>query len=71
MANPYASDGVCHNANRAWFNQECGRPADWLGIARNGFASGFCDECRRHGDERYQFARFITYPRGMKCEPTS
>lgn len=63
--NPYATDGICHNANWGTFGHECGRPADWLGIARPGFgiSMGFCDHCRAHGDERYGFACFIIYPR--------
>jgi len=49
--NPYATDGKCHNANRGTYGHECGRPATWIGVKANGFASGYCDKCKDHGDE--------------------
>ena len=51
----YATDGKCHNANRGTFNHECEQPAQWLGSQANGSMSGFCDDCKAHGDE----ARYI------------
>ena len=50
--NSYETDGKCHNANAGTFNHECGRPATWIGQKANGFRSGFCDYCQKHGDER-------------------
>lgn len=47
----YATDGKCHNANNGTFGHECGKPAVWIGIKKNGFRSGFCDHCRQYGDE--------------------
>lgn len=47
----YASDGKCHNANQGTYNHECGRPAVWIGTFKTGFRSGFCDDCKNHGDE--------------------
>ena len=28
----YATDGLCHNANRGTYGHECGKPAEWLGM---------------------------------------
>jgi hypothetical protein len=47
----YANDGKCHNAEPGTYGHECGKPAEWLGVTRTGFASGFCDACKRHGYE--------------------
>jgi hypothetical protein len=47
----YATDGICHNANRGTFNHECGKPAEWIGTSSRGFRSGYCNHCRQHGDE--------------------
>jgi hypothetical protein len=49
--NSYAEDGKCHNAEAGTFNHECGKPAAWIGTKANGFASGFCDDCKQHGRE--------------------
>lgn len=50
----YATDGKCHNAQYGTFGQECGRPAVWIGTnPETGFRSGFCDKCKRTGDERH------------------
>ena len=49
--NLYATDGLCHNAEPGAFNQECGRPATWIGRTRSGFHSGFCDKCKASGFE--------------------
>ena len=48
----YATDGVCHNSEAGWYNQECGKPAVWLGTKTSGWVSGFCDACKRDGRER-------------------
>lgn len=50
-SNLYATDGKCHNANRGTYGHECGKPAQWIGHKASGFASGFCDRCKEHGDE--------------------
>jgi hypothetical protein len=47
----YATDGHCHNSEPGTYNHECGRPAIWIGTDANGWQSGFCDECKRHGFE--------------------
>ena len=58
----YATDGKCHNAQEGSFNHECGRPATWLGSKPSRlnpgttFTSGYCDDCKRGGDE----ARTVT-----------
>lgn len=49
--NPYATDGKCHNSEPGTFNHECRKPATWLGTDYNGFTSGYCDDCKRHGYE--------------------
>jgi hypothetical protein len=46
-----AIDGNCHNSEPGTFGHECGKPAVGLGTAPDGFASGFCDECRARGWE--------------------
>ena len=48
-----ATDRKCHNANRGTFNQECGKPAAFIGTTKTGFQSGFCAFCKDHGDERF------------------
>jgi hypothetical protein len=57
FTNPYATDGCCHNSEPGTFNHECGKPAAWIGVTRDGFASGYCDHCRQHGSE----ARSVAY----------
>jgi hypothetical protein len=47
----YATDGRCHNAEPGTFNHECGKPAEWIGVKKNGFASGFCGKCKTYGFE--------------------
>lgn len=47
----YATDGKCHNAEPGTYGHECGKPAAWIGAARSGFRSGFCEDCKRHGYE--------------------
>ncbi len=54
----YATDGKCHNSEPGTFNHECGKPATWIGIRRNGFRSGFCDQCKDHGAEAKQYFTF-------------
>lgn len=50
FANLYAIDGRCHNVvSRGTFNHECSKPATCIGVTKGGFASGFCDRCRRNG----------------------
>lgn len=52
--NTYATDGKCHNANYGTFGHECGKPAVWLGTnPKTGWQSGYCDKCKREGDERF------------------
>lgn len=51
IADSYATDGRCHNAEPGTFNHKCGRPAVWIGRKAGGFESGFCDECKVHGFE--------------------
>jgi hypothetical protein len=62
FTNPSATDGRCHNAQHGTFNHECGKTAAWLAVRPSEYtdnpvpgmyASGFCDQCRRHGDERH------------------
>lgn len=50
-SNPYAEDGRCHNSELAWYGQECGRPAAWIGTKPSGWRSGFCDRCKEGGRE--------------------
>ena len=54
----YATDGKCHNAEPGTFGHECGKPAVWIGTKANGYQSGFCDHCKRHGYE----ARGFNFP---------
>lgn len=56
--NQYATDGRCHNAEAGAYGHECGKPATWLGVMSNGWASGFCDQCKEHGHERFDFPTF-------------
>jgi hypothetical protein len=49
--NRYANDGKCHNAEPGTYGHECGKPAEWRGWTKTGFASGFCDACKRRGYE--------------------
>jgi hypothetical protein len=63
MANLYATDGRCHNAELGTYGHECGKPAVWVGRkmapACPGlglpkpypFECGFCEDCRREGYE--------------------
>ena len=57
-----ATDGKCHNANRGTFGHECGRPAAWIGVKPNGYHSGFCEECKDHGDEAKFFVEWERVP---------
>lgn len=45
------ADGKCHNSEPGWFNQECGKPAMWIGTSRSGFKVGYCLRCRAEGFE--------------------
>ena len=54
----YATDGRCHNANVGTFGHECGKPAEWIGTKMNGFRSGFCNICKKHGDERRDYVEW-------------
>jgi hypothetical protein len=66
--NPYATDGVCHNAELGTYNHECGKPAKWLGIYPNGrFAMGFCDACRQLGYEARTVSEWQPLPREETC----
>jgi hypothetical protein len=56
--NPYAVDGLCHNAHLGTYGHECGKPADWLGVTSDGWVSGFCDDCKRTGYEARRFVRW-------------
>lgn len=49
VPNLYATDGLCHNAELAWYGQECGRPATWIGFTAAGWGAGFCDRCKDGG----------------------
>ena len=51
-----ATDGKYHNSEPGTFNHECGKPAQWIGTNKNGFKSGFCDDCKKHGWERHDFS---------------
>jgi len=57
-SNLYATDGLCHNANHGTYGHECGKPAVWLGRKSSGFESGFCDRCKRGGDEARDMAQW-------------
>lgn len=54
----YADDGVCHNAERAWLGQECGKPAIWIGTTDSGHRAGFCNECKERGYEAPGFGKW-------------
>lgn len=60
----YADDGKCHNANRGTYGHECGKPATWIATqvrpqSPGGmFSSGFCDDCKRGGDEAREFSQW-------------
>jgi len=51
----YATDNKCHNSEPGDFGHECGKPAKWLGTKTNGYQSGFCDQCKRHGYEANEY----------------
>ncbi len=55
FTNAYATDGFCHNANSGTYGHECGKPATWIGVNRDGWASGYCSHCKKYGHE------------GMRC----
>jgi hypothetical protein len=57
--NSYALDGKCHNANFGTYGHECGKLAKWLGIKCNGWATGFCENCKNNGDERALMAEWV------------
>jgi hypothetical protein len=56
----YATDGKCHNAEPGTFNDECGKPALWIGTTAKGFASGFCAECKVRGFEARSVVSWIS-----------
>lgn len=58
MADTYAIDGLCHNAEPGTFGHECGKPATWLGTKLDGFRSGFCDTCKAEG---FEAARYVEW----------
>jgi len=58
----YATDGKCHNAEPGTYGHECGKPAVWIGTDANGFASGFCDDCKRNGWERHGMVSWVKLP---------
>ena len=60
----YATDGKCHNSEPGWFNQECGKPAAWIG-SKAGFESGFCQQCRDLGYEARGFGAWRAVP--LQC----
>lgn len=47
----YATDGLCHNAEPGTYGHECSKRAEWIGTTATGFASGYCDACKRTGTE--------------------
>ena len=59
----YATDGRCHNSEPGWYNQECGKPAVWIGTKASGFRSGFCARCRTEGWERRDYVIWAEYPK--------
>lgn len=61
-ANLYAVDGLCHNAQIGTYGHECGKPATWIGTKASGWQSGFCDDCKEHGDERRSFIAWEMVP---------
>jgi hypothetical protein len=59
FTNAYATDGKCHNAQHNSFNHECGKPATWIGVTKTGWACGYCDKCKKNGDEARMVAKWI------------
>lgn len=59
FTNLYAVDGKCHNSEAGHYNQECEKPAEWIGVSPNGFASGFCGHCKAHGREAKSKTQWI------------
>jgi len=59
FTNAYATDGKCHNSNAGSYNHECGKPAQWIGITKKGWASGYCDACKKNGTEARLVAEWI------------
>jgi hypothetical protein len=68
--NAYATDGKCHNAEAGTYGHECGKPATWLGTDRNGFASGFCSDCKEHGREARGNVKWTPLAAIKPAEPT-
>lgn len=60
MANTYATDGKCHNAEPGTYGHECGQPAAWIGTKPSGFRSGYCDKCKRQGYEAREVKQWET-----------
>jgi hypothetical protein len=56
--NTYATDGRCHNAEPGTFNHECGKPATFIGIRSDGFASGFCEAYKSKGWEASRYTHW-------------
>jgi hypothetical protein len=56
--NTYATDSRCHNAEPGTFNHECGKPATFIGIRSDGFASGFCEACKSKGWEASRYTHW-------------
>lgn len=60
----YATDGICHNANRGTYGHECGKPAVWNADKPSSlycgtpFTSSFCDRCKLTGDEAREFSNW-------------
>jgi hypothetical protein len=53
----------CSNSEAGWFNQECGRPATWLGYKEGRpydglYGWGYCDRCKEHGREARDVVRW-------------
>jgi hypothetical protein len=46
----------CSNSEPGHFNQECGKPAAWVGAHPSGYVQKFCSTCKASGWE----ARGIT-----------
>lgn len=65
-------DRKCHNANFGTYGHECGKPAAWIAsrpaeampelnyypALGELFTTGFCEECKEHGDERHGFSNW-------------
>lgn len=64
----YANDGKRHNAEPGTFNHECGKPATWIGTKANGFQSGFCDHCMKHGWESRGVVKWVCVEAAKKAE---